>query len=96
MARQHDQLMRPPIEGLLDRAESKFRLVTLSSQRARQINSYFGQLSDGLGSAVPPQVTSTARKSLSVAFEEIGADVIVAIPRPEEPDPADEAAEDDE
>ncbi len=95
MARQHDQLMRPPIEDLLEKADSKFRLVTLSSQRARQINSYFGQLGDGLGKAVPPQVTSTARKSLSVAFEEIGADVIVPIAKVEEPDPvvseADEA-----
>ncbi len=88
MAQQHDQLMRPPIEELLEKAESKFRLVTLSSQRARQINSYFGQLGDGLGKAVPPQVTSTARKSLSVAFEEIGADVIVPVEREVEPEPA--------
>ena len=47
MAWQHDTMMNPPIEGLLDRAESKFRLVTLGARRARQINSYFGQLGDG-------------------------------------------------
>lgn len=93
MAQQHDQLMRPPIEDLLEKADSKFRLVTLSSQRARQINAYFGQLGDGLGKAVPPQVTSTARKSLSVAFEEIGADVIVPIEKQDEPEPANEADE---
>lgn len=93
MAQQHDQLMRPPIEELLEKADSKFRLVTLSSQRARQINSYFGQLGDGLGKAVPPQVTSTARKSLSVAFEEIGADVIVPVERQDDPEPAAEAEE---
>ena len=39
MAWQHDTMMNPPIEGLLERADSKFRLVTLGSIRARQINS---------------------------------------------------------
>ena len=76
MAWQHDTMMNPPIEGLLTRADSKFRLVTLGSRRARQINSYFGQLGDGLGTIVPPQVNSVARKPLSIAFEEIGADKI--------------------
>src|SRR5690242_7729161 len=85
MAWQHDTMMNPPIEGLLDRAESKFRLVTLGARRARQINSYFGQLGDGLGTIVPPQVNSVARKPLSIAFEEIAADKIVPVePTPEE------------
>ncbi|MDH3754659.1 MAG: DNA-directed RNA polymerase subunit omega [Acidimicrobiia bacterium] len=79
MSDRHDSLMNPKIEALLERTESKFRLVTLGSSRARQINSYFGHLGDGLGSAVPPQVTSIARKPLSIAFEEIAADKIVAI-----------------
>ena len=74
----HDTMIEPPIEGLLDRSGSKFRLVTLGARRARQINSYFGQLGDGLGSNVPPQVTSVSRKPLSIAFEEISADKIVA------------------
>lgn len=73
-----DTMMDPPVEDLLGRAGSKFRLVTLAARRARQINSYFGQLGEGLGSAVPPQVTSTARKPLSIAFEEISAGKIVA------------------
>ncbi|MCU1373680.1 MAG: rpoZ [Actinomycetia bacterium] len=79
MTWQHDTMMNPPIEGLLERADSKFRLVTLSARRARQINSYFGQLGDGLGQLVPPQVTSVARKPLSIAFEEIAADKIEAV-----------------
>src|SRR3954470_7826894 len=79
-AGRHDTMMNPAIEGLLEAAESKFRLVTLGARRARQINSYFGQLGDGLGSNVPPQVTSVARKPLSIAFEEIAADKIVAVP----------------
>jgi DNA-directed RNA polymerase subunit omega len=94
MAWQHDTMMNPPIEGLLDRAESKFRLVTLGARRARQINSYFGQLGDGLGTIVPPQVNSVARKPLSIAFEEIAADKIVAVdgPSPEEVAAAEAAA----
>jgi DNA-directed RNA polymerase subunit omega len=79
MAQRHDSMVNPPIEELLVRADSKFTLVTLSAKRARQINSYFGHLGDGLGAAVPPQVTSTARKPLSIAFEEIAADKIVAV-----------------
>src|SRR4051794_36138086 len=79
LAERHDTMMNPHIEGLLDRTSSKFRLVTLASQRARQINAYFGHLGDGLGTAVPPQVTSLARKPLSIAFEEIAADKIIGV-----------------
>ena len=78
----NDTMMNPPIEELLDRVDSKFALVTLASRRARQINSYFNHLGDGLGSMVPPQVTSVARKPLSIGFEEIAADKI-AYARPE-------------
>ncbi|MFN9960503.1 MAG: DNA-directed RNA polymerase subunit omega, partial [bacterium] len=45
------------------------------------INSYFNQLGEGLGQMVPPQVSSVARKPLSIAFEEIAADKIVKIER---------------
>jgi DNA-directed RNA polymerase subunit omega len=71
-------MMTPLVEELLDRAGSKFRLVTLGAMRARQINAYYGQLGEGLGAMIPPQVTSVARKPLSIAFEEIAADKIVA------------------
>jgi DNA-directed RNA polymerase subunit omega len=77
MARSHDTMMTPPIEGLLERVDSKFGLVTLAARRARNINSYFNQLGDGLGSMIPPQVSSTSRKPLSIAFEEISSDKIV-------------------
>ena len=79
MAQIHDSMVNPRIEDLLSRADSKFRLVTLGARRARQINSYFGQLGDGLGTIVPPQVNSVARKPLSIAFEEIAADKIVPV-----------------
>jgi len=84
MADHHETMITPPVEELLNRSESKFRLVTLASRRAREINSYFGQLGDGMGKSVPPQVTSVARKPLSISFEEIAADKIVAIEAPEE------------
>ena len=77
MERAHDTMMNPPIEELLDRVESKFSLVTLAARRARNINAYFNQLGDGLGHMIPPQVSSVARKPLSIGFEEIAADKIV-------------------
>ena len=80
MARTNDTMMNPPIEELLARTDSKFSLVTLAARRARQINSYFNQLGEGLGHMVPPQVSSVARKPLSIGFEEIAADKIVPVP----------------
>ena len=85
----HDSMVNPAIEGLLETADSKFRLVTVSSKRARQINSYFGQLGEGLGASIPPQVTSTSRKPLSIAFEELAAGKIEAVEPPDEPEDVD-------
>ncbi len=79
MAELYNTMTSPKIEGLLERAGSKFSLCTFASTRAREINSYFGQLGDGLGNKIPPQVTSVARKPLSIAFEEIAADKIVPV-----------------
>ena len=96
MALDHDTMITPPIENLLDKADSKFSLVTLAARRARHINSYFNQLGDGLGHMIPPQVSSTSRKPLSIGFEEIADEKIVWTEAPEEPelefDPEAEAA----
>jgi len=86
MSRAHDSMVNPPIEELLSRVDSKFALVTLAARRARQINSYFNHLGESLGSMIPPQVTSVARKPLSIGFEEIAADKVVAVPLPPEAD----------
>ena len=75
-----DTMMNPTLEGLMNRTNSKFALVTLSARRAREINSYFNQLGEGLGTMVPPQVSSTSRKPLSISFEEIAADKIKSVP----------------
>lgn len=77
MSLAHDAMMTPPIEELLDRVPSKFGLVTLAARRGRNINSYFGHLGEGLGQAIPPQVSSISRKPLSISFEEIAAGKIV-------------------
>ena len=70
-------LMDPPIEELLDKVDSKFTLVALGAMRARQVNSYYNSLGEGLGRIVPPQVTSVSGKPLSIAFEEIAAGKVV-------------------
>ena len=89
--RSFDTMINPQIEELLDRVDSKFSLVTLAARRARQINSYFNQLGDTPGQMVPPQVSSVARKPLSIAFEEIAADKIERV----EVEPVDDSATDD-
>jgi DNA-directed RNA polymerase subunit omega len=86
MALDHDTMINPPIEQLLDTVESKFTLVTLAARRARNINSYFNQLGEGLGHMIPPQVSSVARKPLSIAFEEIAQEKIQWTEAPEEAD----------
>lgn len=77
MAQRRASMIDPAIEDLLERVDSKFTLVSVAAKRARQINQYFNQLgAEGLGSLVPPQVTSVSRKPLSIALEEIVADKI--------------------
>jgi len=71
MAQNLTTLMDPPIEQLLDKVDSKFTLVALASRRARQVNSYYNSLGEGLGVVVPPQVASASGKPLSIAFEEV-------------------------
>ena len=97
MERSHDTMMNPPTEELLGRVDSKFGLVTLAARRARNINSYFNQLGDGLGHMVPPQVSSVSRKPLTIGFEEIASDKIIwteAKPPAEEPAEATEVSDD--
>jgi DNA-directed RNA polymerase subunit omega len=73
MAERRPTMMDPPVESLLARVDSKFTLVTLAAKRGREINSYFNQLSEGLGAIVPPQVATVSRKPLSIALEDVSA-----------------------
>jgi DNA-directed RNA polymerase subunit omega len=80
--------MDPPIEDLLDKVDSKFTLVALGAARARQVNSYYNSLGEGLGKVVPPQVASVSGKPVSIAFEEIAAGKATYT----RPDPEEDAA----
>jgi len=92
MAKVHDSMIYPEIEGLIEKLGSKFSLCTVASTRAREINAYFGQLGGGIGSMIPPQVDSVARKSLSIAFEEIASEKIIPVlPGEKEPEVEKEA-----
>jgi len=92
MAEERKTMMEPAIETLLATVDSKFTLVTLAAKRGRQINAYFSQLGEGMGTIVPPQVTSVSRKPLSIALEEIAAAKIVYRQREEVPEGSEAAA----
>jgi DNA-directed RNA polymerase subunit omega len=72
-------MIEPKIETLLADVDSKYTLVILAAKRARQINSYFTQLGEGVAEHTPPQVPldpDRAPKSLSIALQEIAEGVI--------------------
>lgn len=65
-------ITNPPIDSLLERADSKYALVIYAAKRARQINAYYAQLSEGLLEYVGPLVEAEVTdKPLSVALREI-------------------------
>ena len=74
----------PPIDDLLERADSKYALVIYASKRARQINSYYAQLQEGLLENVGPLVdTKSQEKPLSIAMREINEGVLEMRENPE-------------
>ena len=65
-------ITKPPIDQLLERADSKYQLVVFAAKRARQINAYYSQLNEGLLEYVGPLVdTRPQEKPLSIAMREI-------------------------
>ncbi len=65
-------ITNPPIDDLLEAADSKYALVIFAAKRARQINAYYGQLQEGLLDYVGPLVeTEVSEKPLSIALREI-------------------------
>jgi DNA-directed RNA polymerase subunit omega len=74
-------ITNPPIDDLLRATDSKYALVIYSAKRARQINSYYSQLGEGLLEYVGPLVdTHVQEKPISVALREINAGLLVAEP----------------
>ena len=85
-------ITNPPIDELLERTSSKYGLVIFAAKRARQINAYYSQLSEGLLEYVGPLVdTAPQEKPLSIALREINADLLTC----EDVDPAELAAEEE-
>jgi len=71
----------PPIDKLLERADSKYALVIYSAKRARQINAYYSQLNEGLLEYVGPLVeTRPQEKPLSIAMREINEGLLTITP----------------
>jgi len=72
-------ITNPPIDELLEAADSKYSLVIYSAKRARQINAYYSQLGEGLLEYVGPLVeTHVHEKPLSIALREINAGLLTA------------------
>ena len=70
-------ITNPPIDELLTKTDSKYRLVLYAAKRARQINAYYSQLGEGLLEYVGPLVdTHVQEKPLSIALREINADLL--------------------
>ena len=83
-------ITNPPIDDLLTKTDSKYRLVLYGAKRARQINAYYSQLGEGLLEYVGPLVdTHVQEKPLSIALREINEDLLTC----EEVDPDELAAE---
>ena len=71
-------ITNPPIDTLLEKTDSKYKLVLYSAKRARQINAYYSQLGEGLLEYVGPLVdTHVQEKPLSIALREIQNDLLV-------------------
>ncbi len=74
-------IINPPIDDLLEAADSKYALVIYGAKRARQINAYYSQLHEGLFEYVGPLVeTKLNEKPLSIALREINDGMLVVRP----------------
>ena len=74
-------ITNPPIDDLLEAADSKYALVIYAAKRARQINAYYSQLSEGLLEYVGPLVeTEVHEKPLSIALREVNEGLLTCTP----------------
>jgi DNA-directed RNA polymerase subunit omega len=74
-------ITNPPIDELLQASDSKYSLVIYGAKRARQINAYYSQLSEGLLEYVGPLVeTHVHEKPLSIALREINERLLTSEP----------------
>ena len=67
-------ITNPPIDELLTKSDSKYKLVLFAAKRARQINAYYHSLSEGAyGEYTPPMVEVPSGNYLTIALEETAA-----------------------
>jgi DNA-directed RNA polymerase subunit omega len=86
-------ITNPPIDELLTKSDSKYKLVLFAAKRARQINAYYSQLGEGLLDHVGPLVETTVQeKPLSIALREVNEGKLACIDVDGE-EPADENPE---
>jgi DNA-directed RNA polymerase subunit omega len=73
MSEKLEGIVNPPIDELLQKANSNYELVIFASKRARQINEYYSALHEGsLFNYVGPLVDSSIDdKPPSIAMHEI-------------------------
>ncbi|HJC61311.1 MAG TPA: DNA-directed RNA polymerase subunit omega [Candidatus Dietzia intestinigallinarum] len=70
-------ITNPPIDELLERASSKYALVIFAAKRARQINSYYNQIEEGILEYVGPLVDpGLQEKPLTIALRELHSDLL--------------------
>ncbi len=73
-------ITNPPIDELLTKSDSKYKLVLFAAKRARQINAYYSQLGEGLLDHVGPLVETTVQeKALSIALREVNEGKLLCI-----------------
>lgn len=67
----------PPIDELLGKVSSKYALVIFAAKRARQINSYYNQIEEGILEYVGPLVDpGLHEKPLTIALRELHSDLL--------------------
>ena len=89
-------ITNPPIDELLTKSDSKYKLVLFAAKRARQINAYYSQLGEGLLDHVGPLVeTSVQEKPLSIALREVNAGVLTCTDLGPDGEPVEAGVEDD-
>ncbi|MDU0967805.1 MAG: DNA-directed RNA polymerase subunit omega [Actinomycetaceae bacterium] len=65
-------ITNPPIDDLLTHVDSKYALVVFAARRARQINTYNQQITEGMFTTPGPLVESAPdEKPLSIALREL-------------------------
>jgi len=70
-------IIDPPIDELLTKVDSNYQLVIVASKRARQINDYYVERSEGTVTTAGPLVEyALDEKPLTIAMREIAEGLI--------------------